>query len=90
MIFSRRPPLMVEVFCTTVNEEAEAEMLLAEIKFRFPECKVNFDLEDCDKILRVASSHKIEMATIEKMVQSRGYSISVLSDKVKTISDIIL
>lgn len=44
---------MVEVFKTNVQTETDTNFIIAVIKRQFPTYKVNFDLEDCDKILRV-------------------------------------
>ena len=44
---------MVEVFKTNVQKETETNYIVAVIQRQFPAYKINFDLEDCDKILRV-------------------------------------
>lgn len=44
---------MVEVFKTNVYDEEESRVLLEKLLIHFPGKKINFDLEDCDKILRV-------------------------------------
>ena len=47
-------PSTVEVFKTNVQTSEQSErmvMLLAEL---FPAHRITFDLEDCDKILRIA------------------------------------
>lgn len=44
---------MVEVFKTNVNKRRQASMLLDAIHKAFGNHKANFDLDDCDKILRV-------------------------------------
>lgn len=45
--------IMVEVFKTNVEESVHACMLVDQIHKTFKNYKANFDLEDCDKILRV-------------------------------------
>ncbi len=47
---------IVEVFKTNVEQESEAKLLLQKLAKRFPACRINFDLSDCDKILRVQGS----------------------------------
>jgi hypothetical protein len=47
---------IVEVFKTNVKTGAQAERLITLIRENFPEYTVNFDLDDCDRILRVKSS----------------------------------
>ncbi|KFF06648.1 hypothetical protein [Flavobacterium reichenbachii] len=44
---------MVEVFKTNVQRIIDTNYIIAVIKRQFPAYKINFDLEDCDKILRV-------------------------------------
>ena len=45
--------MIVEVFKTNVQKEADKNYVIAVIQSQFPDYKINFDLEDCDKILRV-------------------------------------
>jgi len=44
----------VEVFRTTVATPAQAAGLIAGLQRRFPACRITFDLDDCDKVLRMA------------------------------------
>ena len=44
---------MVEVFETDVQQAYQANIVLRELRKYFPESKISFDLDDCDKILRV-------------------------------------
>jgi len=63
---------MVEVFKTNVQKETEKNYIIAIIQSQFPDYKVNFDLEDCDKILRVEGAH-IELKNIIDYVNCLGY-----------------
>ncbi|CAM3611982.1 hypothetical protein FLCH110379_13865 [Flavobacterium chungbukense] len=45
--------MIVEIFKTNVQKESERDYVVAIIQIQFPDYKINFDLEDCDKILRV-------------------------------------
>ena len=67
---------MIEVFKTNVNSTS-AQTLLAELQIHFPSCKINFDLEDCDRILRVEGLDFCTK-TIEKIVASSNHSCEVL------------
>jgi hypothetical protein len=49
----------IEVFKTNVVKKQAAKMILKEIGIQQPKYKCNFDLEDCDKILRVESENGI-------------------------------
>lgn len=44
---------MVEIFKTTIHEKELAAEILQKLSKQFPSYVLNFDLEDCDKILRV-------------------------------------
>ena len=46
---------MVEVFKTNVKDQAVADKLIEQIHKTFIHYKANFDLQDCDNILRVKS-----------------------------------
>jgi hypothetical protein len=44
---------MIEVFKTNVQEKDRSGLLIKQLMEHFPATKINFDLEDCDKVLRV-------------------------------------
>lgn len=48
-----KPSFMVEVFKTNEENYTDSEEILKTLKKKFPLLKINFDLDDCDKILRV-------------------------------------
>ena len=56
---------MVEIFKTNVEETSESILLLQKLSNQFPKHKINFDLNDCEKILRVQG----EDIAIEKIIQ---------------------
>jgi hypothetical protein len=68
---------MVEVFKTNVRGKRQARTLLNILSERFPFFKINFDLEDCDKILRVEGSN-VRQEKIAKLVTDNGYCCDVL------------
>ncbi|MDX5348094.1 MAG: hypothetical protein LPK19_12715 [Hymenobacteraceae bacterium] len=69
--------LMVEVFKTDVQRQPEAEKLVAALQQLLPGSKINFDLEDCDKILRVEADD-VRAEKIAEVVQAKGYWCEVL------------
>ena len=74
---------MVEVFKTKVNDEDQARILLERIRMDFTDYKVNFDLDDCDKILRVESYNQpIEISILMETLRSYGIEIELLEDEV--------
>ena len=44
---------MVEVFKTNVQKKTQSKKYLCVLSEAFPSFKINFDLLDCDKVLRV-------------------------------------
>lgn len=71
--------MTVEVFKTNVQGNEEANNLAKVIHQHYPESQVNFDLEDCDKILRIAG-RQIEPEAIVILASALGYQIEELPD----------
>jgi hypothetical protein len=70
---------MVEVFKTDVKDPDQANMLIDQIHKNFIDYKVNFDLEDCDKILRVKSEKDlIQSSPLIDLLNSFGFKAEVL------------
>ena len=70
---------MVEVFKTNVQHKELAEQLVSVLHGRFDFCKINFDLDDCDKILRVEGKQIFVEAIIE-ILNTHGLQCEVLPD----------
>jgi hypothetical protein len=68
---------MVEVFKTNVQEVDQSKKLIGELLEHFPECRINFDLDDCDKILRIEGSNFCPEKIIE-LLNLNGYQSEVL------------
>ena len=68
---------MVEVFKTNVQHRELAEQLVSILRGRFAFSKINFDLEDCDKILRVEGK-QICVETIIEILSTHGLECEVL------------
>ena len=69
---------MVEIFKTNVDDHSQAQQIIALLKLHFPAFFINFDLHDCDKILRV-KGESIPINEIETIVASRGFYCTVLN-----------
>ena len=68
---------MVEVFKTNVAEVQEATKLVALLLQHFPTNKINFDLHDCDKILRMEGQN-VMVEKVMMLVEKNGFECSVL------------
>ncbi|SDD31552.1 hypothetical protein SAMN05216464_101384 [Mucilaginibacter pineti] len=71
--------MTVEVFKTNVSKRKYANILLLEIHRTFEGYKANFDLEDCDNILRVqcADGH-VKASALIVFLKDFGYHAEVL------------
>ena len=68
---------MIEVFKTNVQEVEQSVMIVGKLLEHFPNSIVNFDLEDCDKILRVHAA-SISNHKIIEVLNSHGFHCEVL------------
>jgi hypothetical protein len=68
---------MVEVFKTNVQKKSQSKMLLYVLSETFPSTKINFDLSDCDKVLRVEGDDMDELK-IMVIVKKYGFTCEVL------------
>jgi len=68
---------MVEVFKTNVQKKRQGKMLLCILSKAFPSFEINFDLSDCDKVLRVKGD-TIESLKIMALVKEYGYKCELL------------
>jgi hypothetical protein len=70
---------MVEVFKTNVQRKIESKKLLSVLSQTFPSFKMNFDLSDCDKVLRVEGEN-MEALHIIILVKEYGFMCELLED----------
>lgn len=70
---------MVKVYKTDVTEDPLAKNILNEIRTILPGSDPSFDLEDCDKVLRIEyNSGKIIEHDIRKILTRHGNSMEIL------------
>jgi hypothetical protein len=68
---------MVEVFKTNVEQTEHSEMLIDQLISHIPNSEINFDLEDCDKILRI-EAESVSNKLIIGILHQNGYHAEVL------------
>jgi len=68
---------MIEVFKTNVEETVRAKEIVNILLEHFPDNKINFDLHDCDKILRVEGKNFCA-EKIMSLVHENGFSCNIL------------
>ena len=71
--------LTVEVFKRNVQTQEAALALIDSLLGHFPGHQINFDLEDCDRILRVEGM-EMDAERIVLIVTNGGFECSVLED----------
>ncbi|MCP9753343.1 hypothetical protein [Ferruginibacter sp. HRS2-29] len=71
----------IEIFRTDVYDRAEADMIVERLHAAFTAYLANFDLHDCDRILRIESrSGEIAAAPVIKMMEEMGYEATLIYD----------
>lgn len=68
---------MIEVFKTSVRYKKESKTLVRHLKQLLPDGWVTFDLDDCDKILRIESS-SFSPEVIVRLLQKHGHRCEIL------------
>lgn len=68
---------MVEVFKTNIQERRQAAFLFEVLAHQFPLFKINFDLDDCDRILRV-EGEEVSNQQIISLINRVGYQCQPL------------
>ena len=72
---------MVEVFKTDVKHRGKAKKLIGYIHQSFIGYKANFDLHDCDNILRVeCATGVVESSLLIDLLKKFGFTAEVLPD----------
>jgi hypothetical protein len=78
---------MIEVFKTDVDDSKYADILVEHIQRIFEDYEANFDLQDCDKILRVKNVFGfVNSDRLIKMLKGFGFHAEVLPDDYPTAS----
>jgi hypothetical protein len=68
---------MIEIFKTNVQEIEQSKMIVAKLLEHYPNSVINFDLEDCDKILRI---HSVSISNIKiiELLNAHGFYCEAL------------
>jgi hypothetical protein len=69
----------VEVFKTNVADPYESARVIQLLTPHFPKGSINFDLEDCDRILRI-EDEGISCELVIGLLKECGYCCEVLSE----------
>lgn len=74
---------MIEVFKTDVENQDRAAYIVQQLKKDFPNYRANFDLEDCDRILRIQSAEEIDSDEVVAWLKVLDVNAEVLRDEVE-------
>jgi hypothetical protein len=69
---------MIEVFKTNVTDKEQAIWLIDLLEKQFPGNKINFDLHDCDRILRI-DGFSYTPNDIMNLLTTAGYQCELLT-----------
>lgn len=58
--------MVVEVLKMNVTDIEVANKIINDLSLTLPQSKINFDLTDCDKILRIESARYIQIESISE------------------------
>jgi hypothetical protein len=68
---------MIEVFKTNVETASDATNLVEMLLQQFPASRINFDLQDCDKILRVEGKD-FSTEQVMLLLKENGFNCCIL------------
>ncbi len=72
---------MVEVYKTSVQDQLQAGIVKQLLLVQNPLLEINFDLEDCDKILRIKNiEDAVDISSVLKVLNETGIYVEVLTD----------
>jgi len=78
---------MIEVYKTNILKKKQAKEIKKQIKHKFPNYCVDFDLADCDHILRIETFNEaLDNHAIINSVQKLGFDIEILTDEIAILN----
>ena len=69
--------IQVEVFRTNVDNGAQAQQMVLLLSEHFPDTRINIDLHDCDKVLRL-EGNALDINKILHLVKTAGFDCGLL------------
>jgi hypothetical protein len=82
---------MIEIFKTNVTDPSLANRLVEELRKVFSNYEMNFDLEDCDRILRVKSdTGEVQSSALISLLKKMGCQAEILPDAIPGFNKIAL
>ncbi|MGE5943568.1 MAG: hypothetical protein ACM31G_04420 [Flavobacteriales bacterium] len=73
---------MVEVFKTNITKQKQSKQILEKLTKTFPKYTINFDLEDCDNILRIENPiGDVQNTHVIQLISDVGFYIEPLAEE---------
>ena len=73
---------MVEVFKTNITKQKQSKQILEKLNEAFPKYNIDFDLEDCDNILRIENPiGDVHNAQVIQLISDVGFCIEPLKEE---------
>jgi len=73
---------MVEVFKTNITKQKQSKQILEKLNETFPKYKIDFDLEDCDNILRIENPvGDVHNDHVIQLISDVGFCIEPLREE---------
>lgn len=69
---------MIVIFKTDVQFQKDAQLIVCSLELKLSNTKINFDLEDCDKILRIEGVSKAKNKCVMNFMQQLGFNCQLL------------
>lgn len=72
---------VIEIFKTNIQQQSQAEAVGRVLAGIFPDCRINFDIDDRDKILRMEGSF-VDVRAVISAVEDLGFSCKAIPDRI--------
>ncbi len=69
---------LIKVFKTNIEDEKIAKKVIENLGYILPHCKINFDLSDCDNILRIEAKYPKDIEVLKKYIKNEGFLMFLL------------
>jgi hypothetical protein len=68
----------IEVFKTNVSRKKDAVKIIRKLTMLEPNYSANFDIQDCDHILRIESNKKIHNDSVIALLKYNNYNCEII------------
>jgi len=68
----------IEVFKTNVSRKKDAVKIIRKLTMLEPNYSANFDIQDCDHILRIESNKKIQHDSVIALLKYNNFNCEII------------